>query len=72
MDKQNGTYNLTVFLYTEDKIIHQTDWSKHDVKQSLFGEELLLKKIGDINFIVTNKFDSTLLTADEVRRRLIK
>ena len=61
---------LTVFIHANPKDTKITDDNKDDLKKQLFGEELLLKKIKDVEFKISDTIHSDLLTLDVTRSKL--
>jgi hypothetical protein len=62
--------NLKVFIHGNSKDTKITDDDKDNLKKRLFGEELLLKKIKEVNFKISDTLHSDLLTLDEARSKL--
>lgn len=61
---------LTAFIHANLKDIKITDDNKDYLKKQLFGEELLLKKIKDVDFKFSDTLKSNLLTLNEARSKL--
>jgi hypothetical protein len=62
--------NLTVFIHANPKDTKITDDNKYYLTRQLFGEELLLKRIKDVDFKISDTINSGLLTLGEARSKL--
>jgi len=70
MQSKDSVKNLKIFIYSKAKNVTIDNDNKEFLKKELFGEELLLKKLNDIEFIVTDTINSKLLTLSELRNSL--
>ena len=70
MQPKDSLQNLKIFIYSKTKKVTIDDDNKEFLKKEIFGEELLIKKINDIEFIVTDTINSNLLTLNELRNKL--
>ena len=70
MQRKDSLQNLKIFIYTKAKSVMIDDDNQDFLKKELFGEEMLLKKIGNVDFILTDTINSNLLTLTELRNRL--
>lgn len=70
MEPIDTLQNLTIFIYSKLKNTKITDDNKDFLKRSLFGEELLLKKINNVDFKITDTLYSDLMTLEQVRSKL--
>ncbi len=69
MQPEYNLENLTIFIYTKTKKAKIDNDSKDFLKKELFGEKILLKRIQDIKFILTDTLNPGLLTLSEVRTK---
>jgi hypothetical protein len=69
MKPHDTLQNVTVFIHGNPKST-MTDDFKDFLKRQLFGEELLLKKISDVDFKFTDGIDNNLLSLEEARLKL--
>lgn len=70
-ESNNSLENLRVFIYTKNKNVKLDNDEEVFLKKQLFGEELLLKKIKNVEFIMTDTISSNLLTLNQVRNKLM-
>ena len=70
MQPEDTLQNLKIFIYTKAKNVILDADNKDFLQKQLFGEELILKKIKDIDCVFTDTINSTLLTLNEVRNKL--
>ena len=59
---EDSLHNLQIFVYSKNKNIEMTNDQKVFLARALFGEELLLKKINKVNFILADTINDNLLT----------
>lgn len=70
MEPYDNLQNLTVYIHAKASDTKITDDNKDYLKRQLFGEELLLKKINNVDFQIADTINANLLTLEEVRSKL--
>lgn len=69
--KQNGKFSsLKIYIFTKNKNVTIDNENQEILKKGLFGEELLLKKIDEIEFHFTDSINHNYLTLNEARNKL--
>ncbi len=69
--ENNQNLDLKVFLYAKDKEAELYEEEKEFIKKSLFGEELLLKKINSCDFFITDTIDFKLMAYSKAMLKLM-
>jgi hypothetical protein len=70
IDNSDPPSNITIFIADKSKSSKLLKEINNDLSKAIFGEELLLKKIGLINYKYSDTIESGLLTINQLREKL--